>query len=519
MNGDNQMTSNSTHSEGMNRAKNWQLFLFSFNNGATNVYFILTATYIAYYANGVLGLLLLFTTAMVTIMRVFDGITDPIIGMLIDKTKGRFGKFRPYMVFGNAVMAVSAVLMYFGTRLIPESAMSWRYISFTFIYMVYVIGYTFQTACTKSGQTCITNDPKQRPLFTIFNTVASMAGMGLIQIVAVVIGGKFGFGSAEFFDFVVPLAIVLSIILTVLAVVGIWKKDQAENWGITTNQKPVKVREYTKIIKKNRELRMLIVAGGGTKLALSIATNTAVACMLYASMMSNYKGLYLTFYAMGYVAAVPFFVLAVRRAQKKGQKAALVRFTSLALILYVGVLVLLLIWQEGNPATMLSLTSLNLYTTLFVILYCIGYGSYYATADMVIPMVADCSDYETYRSGKYIPGVIGTLFSLVDKLISSLSSTIVGLAVLAIGMKTLPDTTTSYVAGMKWLVIILFCVIPMLSWIATLWAMKHYSLDGKRMKEIQAVNAVRKDAISNGMDLDEAINKWTTIEQVPEEFI
>ena len=35
-------------------------------------------------------------------------------------------------------------------------------------------------------------------------------------------------------------------------------------------------------------------------------------------------------------------------------------------------------------------------------------------------MVADCSDYETYRSGNYIPGIMGTLFSLVDKLVSSL---------------------------------------------------------------------------------------------------
>ena len=34
-------------------------------------------------------------------------------------------------------------------------------------------------------------------------------------------------------------------------------------------------------------------------------------------------------------------------------------------------------------------------------------------------MVADCADYETYRSGKFIPGIMGTLFSLVDKLVSS----------------------------------------------------------------------------------------------------
>ena len=43
--------------------------------------------------------------------------------MLIDKTQGKFGKFRPYIVLGNAIMATSAILMYFGTRWIPESMM------------------------------------------------------------------------------------------------------------------------------------------------------------------------------------------------------------------------------------------------------------------------------------------------------------------------------------------------------------------------------------------------------------
>ena len=49
-------------------------------------------------------------------------------------------------------------------------------------------------------------------------------------------------------------------------------------------------------------------------------------------------------------------------------------------------------------------------------------------------VVADCSDYETYISGKYIPGIMGTLFSLVDKLVSSLSATVVGVAVIFIGL-------------------------------------------------------------------------------------
>ena len=49
-----------------------------------------------------------------------------------------------------------------------------------------------------------------------------------------------------------------------------------------------------------------------------------------------------------------------------------------------------------------------------ILFFGVGYGAYYSTADMPIPMVADCADYETYSSGKFIPGIMGTLFSLVD---------------------------------------------------------------------------------------------------------
>ena len=126
---------------------------------------------------------------------------------------------------------------------------------------------------------------------------------------------------------------------------------------------------------------------------------------------------------------------------------------------------------------------------------------------MPIPMVADCSDYETFRSGKYIPGIMGTLFSLVDKLVSSLGSTIVGVAVAAIGIAILPDSTTPYAPGMNWVVIILFCIVPMLAWIATLIAMNGYNLTGERMKEIQAINNARKEGIAQGMTLEEAMTK------------
>ncbi len=505
-------------SNGMNRAKFYQLALFPMNNGATNVYFVLILSYIATFGNKVLGLAMVFASFMVTGMRVFDAITDPIIGAIMDKTDGRFGKFRPFMVIGNAVMAVSVVALYILTPLVPEYMLWLRYTLFIILYAVWVIGYTFQPSVTRSAQSVLTNDPKQRPLFTIFNTIGSLAGMGVMQFVGPILAGD-GFAgdyNATWFAIMTPIGIVVSVALTVLAVIGIWEKDQTKYFGLGGKQEQVKVSEYIGIIKNNKPLQQLMVAGGGCKLALSIATNMTVLIMLYSCMMGNYDNLYLPMMIVGYVFSVPFFLLTVRTSQKHGQKKSLMTYVAVALVCYVGVLVMLLLWKQGDPAWNLSVytgkllgegfaLNINLYTILFVLFFGVGYGAYYATADMPIPMVADCADYETYRSGKFIPGIMGTLFSLVDKLVSSLSATVVSVALLFIGVSELPTKATAYVEGMNWVVIALFCIVPMVAWLLTLWAMKGYELDGKRVKTIQAVNAARKEAVAAGMSQQEAM--------------
>lgn len=497
----------------INRAKLYQLALFPLNNGATNVYYVLILTYIATFGNKVLGLAMVFASFMVTGMRVFDAITDPIIGALMDKTNGRFGKFRPFMVIGNVVMAVSVIMLYCLTPLIPANLMWLRYTAFILLYAVWVIGYTFQTSVTRAGQAVLTNDPKQRPLFTIFNTIGSLAGMGVMQFIGpIVAGDRFaGDYNASWFAIMTPIGIIVSVVLTVLAIIGIWEKDNPRYFGIGGDkQQKVRVSEYVQIVKANKPLQRLMVAGGGCKLALSIATNVTVLIMLYSCMMGNYDSLYLPMMVLGYVFSVPFFVLTVRTSQKHGQKRSLMTYVGVAFLCYIGVLALLLLWKQGDPARNLSIVgenglSINLYTILFVLFFGVGYGAYYATADMPIPMVADCADYETYRSGKFIPGIMGTLFSLVDKLVSSLSATVVSIALLFINVHNLPTKTTAYVSGMNWVVIALFCLIPMLAWAMTLWAMKGYELDGARIKTIQAVNAARKAAIADGMSVEDAM--------------
>ncbi len=585
---------------GLNRAKQWQVALFPFNNAATNVYFAFYSyfTYFAImYLTGSSGAALAgvvvnaalmlgvsaFTAAFVPLMRVFDGVTDPVLGGIMDRTRSRFGKFRPFMVIGNVMLALSLLIMMVFFRGLPDSVAGLRWAIYIIAYIIYVLGYTCQCACTKAGQTCLTNDPKQRSQFMIWNMIGQLGSIVLVNIMAGGIltneaicekglliyeatdGGQtisqilaglsadptgnaaliskltalnldpnmlyaYNYGAAygpTFYNIMVPFVIILSAIYTTMAVAAITEKDKPQFWGVTTETP--KLRDYVNVVKSNREIRWLVISSGFNKLASTVATSGAVAFLVFGCLMGDYNGLYIPFYVLAFIFMGLFFLWGSRTSGRKGQKRGVAQFTLLAFLFYIGVLILLCIYDPNNIATHLSLFSMeggfhltiNAYTILFIVLYGCGYGAFNCCDQMTIPMVADCTDYETYRSGKYLPGIMGTLFSLIDKLISSLQTLLLTVFIVGIvpGLNALPTEGTPYMDGMKLSAIICFCLLPMVSWLITVFCMTRYRLSGQKLEEIQAVNAVRKAAIKGGMSLEEAMATWQTIDQVPAEFI
>lgn len=534
----------------VNRGERYQIILFPFNNAATNCYLTLM-NYIVYYACGfvpaVFSVVLTVTiSGIITGMRIFDGITDPVIGWMIDKTGGRWGKFRPFMIAGNVILALSAILQFFLLRTFTGAEREGlRWVCFIAFYVLYVIGYTCQCACTKSGQTCITNDPEQRPQFVIWNMAGMIGSIVLVTFLATLLnmyidglykgdaGYQGAFYTAEFYDILVPIVVVLSAVYTLLAVIAIWKKDRPEFWGVEQEQKGAKLGDYVDLIKNNSQIRWLILAAASSRLAFNVANGAGIACMIYGSMMGAYNELYIPMYVISFFFMAPFIFWGAGTAGKKGQKRALVQYTVTAFVFYIGLLVLLSVWEYGNPFTLLTIfttdstsplgirITINWYTVLWIVFYGCGYGAYNCCSEMSIPMVADCTDYETYRSGNYMPGVVGTIFSMIDKVITSLATLLISLftVVMIDGLDVVPGSQTPYYEGMKTSAILSFCVLPMTAWAVTLLSMRFYGLSGRRLREVQAVNAVRKAAMKGGMSRDEAMQTWKTIDQVPAEYV
>ena len=473
----------------INRAKEWQIFCFACGNLSTNLYLMLMML-VSYYATGVVGIGVVLVGVLLTSMRIWDAVTDPVIAMLVDKTRGRFGKFRPFIVIGNIGMAISVSLLFFTTHKLPQAG---RLLYFLFLYVVYVIFYTMQTTIHKAAQASLTKDPKQRPMYGFYNTILSMVVMSTAfsYYLSNVVIRKYegGFRNVGLFGELTVTIIIVSAVCALLSIIGLWAKDRPEFWDSDKKATDtLKFRDYWDILKNNRAIQLMIVESTSDKLASQIAGHTSVSIILYGILAGNY-GLMGRIQPIVLVPVVLLTAFGSRLARKSGLRQGIVFFS------WIGIMVNIVLGftiMFGNMAS-LSLSSINLFTVFWIILLIFQSGSRQFTSDLSYPLIGDITDYETYRSGKFVPGMIGNLYSFIDKLVASLATTIAAFILAGFGyVTTLPQVGDAPSAAVKTIVIIFLCAFPVFGYALNVIAMKFYPLTAEKMAEVQQVLAERK---------------------------
>ena len=459
-----------------NRAKIWQIGLFSFNSTASSLYSMMML-YTVYFASGVLGLGVAIVSLLMVSLNLLDGIVDPVVGWFIDRTNGRFGKFRPFMIFGNLAMMFSLLMMYFsqyaGVASVPLFILS---------YLVYIFGCTAQFCVTRAALSALTNDPKQRPIFATFEMVMNVI---LYVAVSMVVSNylivKHGDFTGTMFGEYFVITALCSAVCTVLAVIGIQQKDRLDFFGLAEKAPKVKLRDGWNVLRRNRSVQMLMISAGTDKLFANVTTNAVVTVILYGIICGDYAlSGQLNLYV--FMPCIIVSLLCIQYARMLGQKEAFLFVTYGGMIFTV---LIFFLFVFGNPSD-LNFTSWTPFTILYFIFMVFRGGFMNVNRSIIVPMISDCADEEVVRSGKYLPGMIGALFSCVDQIINSVNNAVVGALVILAGYRAnFPTVTTPYSASLFRVGMICFCGLPMLGWIINTICMRYYPLNKERMAEIQ----------------------------------
>lgn len=435
-----------------NKASIFQLIGFGLNNTATNAHWFYILIFFLVYCTDYLKLSPVLIGIMMTSFRIFDGITDPIIGFIIDKTDTKFGKFRPFMFFGTIIMNLSFLAIFWGIKF-DSNFKNYIYIIIT--YSIWVIGYTCVTICTKGAQAILTEDSAQRSMLSGVDTVARIAIDFLFMASGMVILNHFGGSlSGKAFRMFALITVGITTVCSTAAILGIWEKDNKKYYA-SSSYADLKISDYFKIFKENKALKALVFSAASSKIALTV---TSTVTFYFFTLVATAPNAQLKVNGPTFIIGIIASFVAISLAVKYGRKKAYI-FGALFSIAVLTLVLLVRPFKENQVFLLVILCGL----------YNFGKN---ATETHVIPMIADVVDYEKYTNGRFVPGMISTMFSFFDKLISSLAGLLVGIVLeLANYTPGMQVTPTLYYS-----IIFLYFGMPLIGYSLTLVGMKRYPI-------------------------------------------
>jgi glycoside/pentoside/hexuronide:cation symporter, GPH family len=112
-------------------------FFYGFGDLASVLYWQTFMLYLTYFYTDVFLIPAGAAATLFVVSRVWDGVNDPVMGMIADRTKTRWGHFRPYLLWICVPFAIVGVLTFTVPDFSPQGKLIWAYVTFILIMMLY----------------------------------------------------------------------------------------------------------------------------------------------------------------------------------------------------------------------------------------------------------------------------------------------------------------------------------------------------------------------------------------------
>ena len=243
------------------------------------VYICLGGSYLNQFYTDVLGLSGVFLTWMPAISKAVDAITNIIMGRIIDKTRTRHGKARPYLLLGGPLIILSAFLLYAVPKANPTVQMVWIVVSynlfFAFAFTIYNMSHTLMVPLS-------TRNTKQRDTLALLtNAGVNMVPGFLVTIVMPIMINAFGVGKDSQGTWIAMMSVLSCFALPACLLEYYFTKERVTEDAMAAGKDPkddvVAFKEQVKACFGNKYWRLIM----GYALIWQLATVLSTQSMLY----------------------------------------------------------------------------------------------------------------------------------------------------------------------------------------------------------------------------------------------
>lgn len=200
---------------------------------AGNVVYAFLSAFVMIYLTNTVGLNPGIVGTLIAVSKLFDGITDVFFGSMIDKTKSRMGKARPWMLYGYIGCAVTlAAIFAIPTDLGEFAQYAWFYIAYTLLNAVF---YTANNIAYSALTALITKNNKERVEMGSYRFIFAFSTSLLIQSVTLAFVDKLG-GGADGWRTVAIIYAIIGLIVNTISVLSVKELPEEElNDGMEKN--------------------------------------------------------------------------------------------------------------------------------------------------------------------------------------------------------------------------------------------------------------------------------------------
>lgn len=179
--------------------------------------YMLSASYILYYYQDILGVSAIAMGMILMAARVFDAFNDPVMGVLVAKTRTKWGKFRPWLLIGTILNAVILVVMFAAPPALDGSGLI-AYAAVT--YVLWGVTYTMMDIPYWSMIPAFTEGGKEREGLTTLARSCAGVGSALITIITMMCVQALGQGDerAGFLKFALIIAVLFVLFIGITCV-------------------------------------------------------------------------------------------------------------------------------------------------------------------------------------------------------------------------------------------------------------------------------------------------------------
>lgn len=395
-----------------------------------------------------------FVGSLFMVARIWDAFNDPFMGMIVDNTRSKWGKFRPWILIGTILNAIVLVLLFSNNNLEGKSYLVWCSV----FYILWGMTYTIMDIPYWSLVPALTDDENERSQISAIPRIFASCAWLVINSFGLLMVSKLGSG-----DDVKGFSILASIIAIVFIFASVVTCLTCKEQVTTAVAEKTTVKGMIDVLFKNDQVKVILGIALFFNIAYQLSNSFALYYFKYVAektYASEGNGVLYPVYAavagfaqMGSMAILPFL------SKKIGKKV------SFFLASFLPVLGFALLWVLGYVAP----------TNVFGVGLCsaivnsgIGFMLVFITV-----ILSEVVDYGEYKLGTRNESILFSMQTFVVKFAGAFSGFVSGIGLTAIGYVANQQQTPGAQMGMR---VIMFLIPGILSALCYVFYAKGYKL-------------------------------------------